>query len=170
MNIGISFVLGIVSIISAAVAVASVVISHRQSREQARQTKVGAENLELNSAAFNLDVDGQFTDGLREVLNHFVERPELRQYFTDGVDCPPDGPIAVRVGAVAEMLGDVLEVGLKISQQTMSPDEQMIRSGYCRDVLETCPILTRLVAEHPLWWPAITALHVARSQAAQAGS
>ena len=172
MDIGVSssFVLGGISFISAAVAVMSVVISHRQSREQARQTKVGADNLELNSAAFNLDVDGQFTDGLRDVLKHFVERPELRQYFTDGVSCPPDGPIAVRVGTIAEMLGDVLEVGLKISQRTMSADEQMIRSGYCRDVLETCPTLTRLVAEHPTWWPAITALHDARSQAAQARS
>ncbi|GAA4623548.1 hypothetical protein GCM10023196_020160 [Actinoallomurus vinaceus] len=172
MDIGISssFVLGVISFISAAVAVVSVVISHRQSREQARQTRVDADSLELNSAAFNLDVDGQFTEGLRQVLNHFVERPELRQYFTDGVSCSPDGPIAVRVGAIAEMLGDVLEVGLKISQRTMSADEQMIRSGYCRDVLETCPILTRLVAEHPRWWPAITALCDARSQVDQARS
>ncbi|GAB3972893.1 hypothetical protein GCM10029978_051040 [Actinoallomurus acanthiterrae] len=53
-----------------------------------------------------------------------------------------------------------LEVGLKISRRTMSADEQMIRSGYCRDVLETCPILTRLVAEHPRWWPVITAVAV----------
>lgn len=165
MDIGISssFVFGVISFISAAVAAMSVVISHRQSREQARQTKVGTDNLELNSAAFNLDVDGQFTNGLREVLNHFVGRPELRQYFTDGVSCPPDGPIAVRVRTIAEMLGDVLEVGLKISQRTMSADEQMIRSGYCRDVLETCPALTRLVAEHPMWWPAITAVYDARS-------
>jgi hypothetical protein len=165
-----SFVFGVISCISAAVAAVSVAISHRQSREQARQTKVGTDNLELTSAAFNLDVDGQFTDGLRAVLDHFVERPELRRYFTGGTPCPPDdAATTVRVETIAEMLGDVLEVGLKISQRTMSANEQLIRRGYCRDTLRSCPTLAMLVTEHPHWWPAITALHDARETQEERG-
>lgn len=149
----------VLSVLSLIVAGLAVCYTHRQGRELARQTKISDHSLRVDGVALNLSVDGQFTQGMREIQNHFVEAPDLRKYFYAGVSCPSnDEAVTAKVESIAEMFGDILEVGLKISQQTMGRFEQEIRADYCQEMLETCPTLARLVCAHPRWWPSITAV------------
>lgn len=131
--------------------IVSVMVLAWQTRAVARQTKI-------SNAIAGASILEASTSDLREVLKLIVERPELRAYFYEGAQAPRRRVAQARVTTVAEILGDVLETGLvanRLIPTTESLDDWI---SYCNQMLATSPILRRLTAENPDWWPQLAYL------------
>src|SRR5258707_1032732 len=83
----------------------SVALLAWQSHEVAKQTKI-------SNAIAAASVIDQCTPGLREPLDHFMDKPELRPYFYEGKPGPRRGRRHARVATLAEMFADVLDGGM----------------------------------------------------------
>jgi len=100
------------------------------------------------------------------VITCFIEYPELREYFYEGVELPEDSTTRARVLAVTELIGDTLQsnywlFGGKDVELLGSVDPVLdIRSDWddwTEFILTMSPAVRSFVREHPLQYP-----HVAR--------
>lgn len=131
--------------------IASLVLLAWQTREVAKQTRIS--NAIAGAAGL-----GESTNHLREVLVLFVDRPELRSFFYDGKPCPRRGPQRIRVITIADMLADVLEVGLVTTRLIPSTESYEDWLRYSRYMLAHSPVLVDFVREHPDWFPQLALL------------
>jgi hypothetical protein len=92
----------------------------------------------------------------------FVEYPELRPYFYDGLDIDKKNPSFSRVQAVAEMHLDVFDYKLKhaesfaayqLASSGQSRDRHReVEKTWMRDMLRTSPILRRYGQQRKGWY------------------
>ncbi|MEX0284077.1 MAG: hypothetical protein AB3N23_05655 [Paracoccaceae bacterium] len=95
----------------------------------------------------NLNTYVLLAQGWNNHLMTFVEKPDLRPYFKDGLDVSADDPLAQRVLAVAEVRLDLMDGLLTyISQQGWTPDETSGWQNTFRDAFASSPALCRVHA------------------------
>jgi len=99
-----------VAIVATAAAVGSFVFAGWQSRELANQTRFSNQLAATNAMRESL-MD------LHESLSVFLEQPELRAYFYQGVEPPSDRLEQARVETLAEMLADCLDASLQTARE-----------------------------------------------------
>ncbi len=127
---------------------ASVLLLALQNREVAKQTKI-------SNAVGGASVIQEAINGGRELNMVFLERPELRAYFYDRKAPPPAGSDRDRVLIVAEMLADVLDVGLLTTRLVPSTESNDDWTTYTAFIAAHSPALVDLVRQHPEWWPQV---------------
>ena len=98
------------------------------------------------------------------VITRFIDYPELRQYFYEGVELPEDSTTRARVLAMAEMLADALQSNYwlfegKDVESLGSEDPALdIRSDmdeYTEFILAMSPAVRSFVRAHPLQYPTV---------------
>jgi len=97
------------------------------------------------------------------VIAHFVDYPELREYFYEGVELPEDSTTRARVLAVAELMADALQSNYWLFQgkdveSLGSVDDPAldIRSDWddwTEFILTMSPALRSFVRAHTLQYP-----------------
>lgn len=128
--------------------VASLLFLGWQSRSVARQTRIANQTAVVACRFDALTL-------LQSVWRIFVEHPELRAYFYDGLE-PPDDPLEdARVRTVAEIMADCLHAGLEAGRRLDPYDGDW--TDFRREMLRSSPALRRCVSEDPGAWPAIAA-------------
>lgn len=142
----------IAGLASALALVASLLFFAREARESARQTRVANEmaGLQAMTAAF---------EKIHNTTAFFMEYPDLRQYFDEGVE-PPDASdgvdphVRVRVLTLAELFSDSLETSLDAVRtiEAAGRDREDMED-YARFMLRSSPALRRAITAHPRWWP-----------------
>lgn len=144
----------IAGLFSAAALVGSLLVLARQTRESVHQSQVANE-----LAAVRAKVEGfGVVDG---VIAVFVDRPELREYFYEGVELPEDSTSRARVLAVAELMADALQ---SVHWQYEAEGVNALRSvgptlelrsdldDYTEFILTMSPAVRSLVGAHPRQW------------------
>ncbi|MET8249807.1 hypothetical protein [Micromonospora sp. NPDC005197] len=131
--------------------VGSLLFSGWQTRQLIEQSKL------QNAVAGTTGVQ-QPMELLHGVLRMLFEEPSLRPYLYERKVCPPEGDERARVLTVAEMFGDVLEVGLHSTTTIASTDAQEDWLDYSRFLLGHSPTLVEVVSTHPRWYPALAAM------------
>jgi hypothetical protein len=100
------------------------------------------------------------------VIERFIDYPELRQYFYEGVESPQDSTTRARVLAMTELIGDALQSahwlyqGKDVALLGAVDPALDIRSDWddwTQFILTMSPAMRSFVREHPLQYP-----HLAR--------
>ncbi|WP_327096976.1 hypothetical protein OIE68_45115 [Nocardia vinacea] len=142
----------IIALVALSVAAVALVLTYRQTRSLAEQTRLAnklARTAELRALLGHL----------HSVTAVLLEKPELRKcvYGHDS-----GGGLTVdqkdRLDTMIEMLADVLELLLVSVYRLPSGDETTEDKSwleYVRDMRSTCPKLCEAVRDHPTWWPAL---------------
>jgi hypothetical protein len=126
-----------IALISLAVALIGAVMSRRALRRSSYRTSA---------------------DLLLEADRIFLDRPDLRPYFYDGVECSADdSEQRARVEAVAEFYLDVLETIWDHRNEFSRVDRASWRE-WIHDLLEWSPALRQVYTATPRWYPTITSL------------
>ncbi len=99
------------------------------------------------------------------VITRFIDYPELRQYFYEGVELPEDSTTRARVLAMTELIGDALQsahwlyqgkdVALLGSADPAS-DILVDWDDWTQFILTMSPALRSFVRERPLQYPHLT--------------
>jgi hypothetical protein len=97
------------------------------------------------------------------VITRFVDYPELRQYFYEGVEVPEDSTTRARALAMTELIGDALQsahwlyegkdVALLSSAGSTDPTDW---DDWTKFILTMSPAMRSFVREHPLQYPFLT--------------
>ena len=99
------------------------------------------------------------------VINRFIDYPELRQYFYEGVELPEDPTARARVLAMTELIGDALQSthwlykGKDVALVgSVDPELEILVDwdGWTEKVLTTSPVMRSFVRENPLMYPHLT--------------
>jgi hypothetical protein len=99
------------------------------------------------------------------VITRFIDYPELRQYFYEGVEAPEDSTSRARVLAMTELIGDTLQSahwlyqGKDVALLGSEDPALDIRSDWddwTKFILTMSPALRSFVREHPLQYPSLT--------------
>ncbi|MFI7578415.1 hypothetical protein [Micromonospora sp. NPDC049497] len=122
------------------------------------QTRQLIEQSKLQNAVAGTTGVQQPMELLHGVLRMLFEEPSLRPYLYERKACPTAGDKRARVLTVAEMFGDVLEVGLHSTTTIASTDAQEDWLDYARFLLGHSPALVEVVGTHPKWYPALAAM------------
>jgi hypothetical protein len=130
---------------------ASLVFAGIQTRELARQRRL-SNGVARTTAVLEINAL------TRAWYDPLLERPELRPYFYDRQECPPDNPHRARVVVISELLADVIECNLRMVE-TM-PGDKYYESWHHwpGEMLTMSPILRETVGTYPRWWPALALL------------
>ena len=122
------------------------------------QTRAVAQQTQISNAIASASVISNSTSGLREVLSHLIEHPELRPYFYDAKRPPLRGNKRMRIVTTAEILADALEEGLSVNR--LVPTARLFEEWplYCIDMLTSSPALNEIVQQHPNSWQLLRAL------------
>ena len=145
----------VASIVSAAGVALSLIFVAWQAREVARQRRISndiAGTSELRESMVRL----------HHVLTIVLERPELRPYIYEGKACPERGRRRAQVLILAEMLGDVLDVGLNTTKIITATNSYEDWEGFTYYVLERSPALRQMVEIYGSWWPYLFRLYNAK--------
>lgn len=134
----------IATVVSDVLVAASIVFAAFQWREAARQTKRAA--TAISSAAYQ-GVNAQ----LQEVDMIFVDRPELRPYFYENEELPPDKRERDRVLAVAELLVDFMD-NIVTQCHAMPADHRELWFAYFRDQHDSSPAIRAYWQESSRWY------------------
>ena len=96
------------------------------------------------------------------VIAHFIDYPEIRQYFYEGVEPPEDSTARARVLAMTELIGDALQ---STSWLFQGKDVALLRAvdptvdirsdwdDWTKFILTMSPAVRSLVRAHPLQYP-----------------
>jgi hypothetical protein len=96
------------------------------------------------------------------VISCFIEYPELRQYFYEGVEVPKDSPDSARILAMTELIGDALQSTYWLFQGkdvallgSVDPalDIRSDWSDWTKFILSMSPVMRSFVRENPLQYP-----------------
>ena len=97
------------------------------------------------------------------VITRFIDYPELRQYFYEGVEVPEDSTARARVLAMTELIGDALQsahwlyegkdVALLSSAGSTDPTDW---DDWTQFILTMSPALRSFVRGRPLQYPFLT--------------
>ena len=145
----------IAGLLSAAALVGSLLILARQTSHSVHQSVVANELTGARAMAQSYEVADR-------VIAYFVDYPELREYFYEGVELSEDSTTGARVLAVAELMADALQSGYWLFQ---GKDVDTLRSvdptldirpnwdDYTEFILTMSPAVRSLVRAHPLQYP-----------------
>jgi hypothetical protein len=147
----------IAGVVSAAAIVASLLFLARQTRQSVEQF-IAANELAGGRAL------AQGYELWDRVSVQFLNYPELRQYFYEGVELPEDSTTRARVLTMAELIGDVLQSTSWLYQGKdvallASPDAELDINivsdwdDWTKFILTMSPVLRSLGREHPLQYP-----------------
>ena len=99
------------------------------------------------------------------VITRFIDYPELRQYFYEGVELPEDSTARARALAMTELIGDTLQsahwlyegkdVALLGSVDPAS-DILVDWDDWTQFILTMSPVLRSFVRQRPLQYPFVT--------------
>jgi hypothetical protein len=125
-----------------------------QSREIAKQTRIN------NAIAATTCLVETFNQ-LHKVIGHFVEDPNLRDYFYSG-KMPPKGKLEyVKIATLAEMFADVLDCGLKSNSLLPSTAAYDDWRSYAEFLASRSPIMVEVIQKQdPSWWPVLVDIFV----------
>jgi hypothetical protein len=139
-------------IVSALALVLSLLFLARQTRESARQSV-------LANQLAGLQAKSEIYFTVDRILYKFLDFPQLRKYFYDGVDVPPEiveGEAEIRdqVLTFAELFCDALETGFD-TYRSVDPaaDFRSPMDTYAEDIFNGSPAIRYLVQARPGWWP-----------------
>jgi hypothetical protein len=145
----------IAAFLTAFAVVGSVLFVARQTSESVRQFLVANELAGARAMAQGYEL-------WDHVIDRFIDYPELRQYFYEGVEVPEDPTARARVLAMTELVGDALQSNYWLFQGkdvallgAVDPALE-IRSDWddwAQFILTMSPALRSFVREHPLQYP-----------------
>ena len=92
----------IAALVTAAAVAGSVFYLARQTRQSVEQFLIANELAGGRALAQGYEL-------WDHVINRFIDYPELRQYFYEGVEVPEDSTTRARVLAMTELIGDALQ-------------------------------------------------------------
>jgi hypothetical protein len=148
----------IASLVTAAAVGGSVLFLARQTSQSVEQFLVANELAGARALAQGYEL-------WDHVINRFIDYPELRQYFYEGVE-PPEDPIAkARVLAMTELIGDALQSGDWLYQGKdvallgavdLASDIRTDWDDWTQFILTMSPALRSFVRERPLQYPFLT--------------
>ena len=147
----------IVGVVSAAALVVSLLFLARQTRESTRQSV-------LSNQLAGLQAKSEIYSTVDRILYRFLEYPQLRKYFYEGVELPQDergeesGETRDQVLIFAELFSDAIERGLD-TYRSVDPaaDFRSPMDTYANDIIAGSPAIRYLVGSHPGWWPNLEA-------------
>lgn len=141
------------AIIVAVAATGSFLFAGWQSREVARQTRLGnqvAVTAATRETARHLD----------DTLAMLLQYPELRTFFYEGSEPPSDPLLRSKADTMAEMLADCLDVSLHTAKNLplFGSANQNDWERYARFMINNSPLLRHVIHLHGVdWWPDFTA-------------
>jgi hypothetical protein len=148
----------IASFVTAAAVAGSVLFLARQTSQSVQQFLVANELAGARALAQGYEL-------WDHVITRFIDYPELRQYFYEGVE-PPEDPIArARVLAMTELIGDALQSGDWLYQGkdvallgSVDPasDIRTDWDDWTQFILTMSPVLRAFVRQRPLQYPFVT--------------
>ena len=143
----------IAGLLSAAALVGSLLFLARQTSESVHQSLVANELAGARAMAQGYEIADR-------VIAHFVDYPELRKYFYEGVEVPEDSTTRARVLAVAELMADALLSNYWLFQgkdvaalRSVDPAIASNMDDWTEFILTMSPAVRSLVRAHPLQYP-----------------
>jgi hypothetical protein len=148
----------IAGLVTAAAVAGSVLFLARQTSQSVHQFSVANELAGARAMAQGYEL-------WDHVIDRFIDFPELRQYFYDGVEVPEDSTARARVLAMTELIGDALQSTHWLYE---GKDVALVRSvdpeldpgadwhQWIRSILTTSPALRSFVRENPHMYPQLT--------------
>jgi hypothetical protein len=124
-----------------------------QTRTLVEQTRTLVDQTKTSNAIASATVISNASSSLRQVFQIFIERPELRPYFTESKKPPPQGYKRARIMTTAEIIGDIFEDGLEAHRLLPTSRASEAWARYCGLVLTTSPIMNEIMQRNPDWWP-----------------
>ena len=130
----------------------------------ARQTSQSVEQFLVANELAGARAMAQGYEMWDRIIASFIEYPELRGYFYEGVELPEDSTTRARVLTLAELIGDTLQSNYwlfhgKDVESLGSVDPELdIRSDmdeYTEFILTMSPALRSFVRAHPLQYPTV---------------
>ena len=148
----------IAGLVSAAAITGSLLFLARQTRQSVEQFLVANELAGGRALAQGYELWDR-------VITRFIDYPELRQYFYEGVEVPEDSTIRARALAMTELIGDALQsadwlyqgkdVALLGSEDPAS-DIRTDWDDWAKFIITMSPVMRAFVREHPLQYPFLT--------------
>jgi hypothetical protein len=145
----------IAGVVTAAAVAGSVLFLARQTRQSVQQFLVANELAGGRAMAQGYELWDR-------VIERFIDYPELRKYFYEGVELPEDSTTRARVLAMTELIGDTLQSnhwlfkGKDVALLGAVDPESDIRSDWddwTEFILTMSPAVRSFVREHPLQYP-----------------
>jgi hypothetical protein len=148
----------IVGLLTAAAVAGSVLFLARQTRQSVEQFLIANELAGGRALAQGYELWDR-------VIERFIDYPELRQYFYEGVE-PPDDPTArARVLAMAELIADALQSTHWLYQGkdvalvgSVDPGLGADWDDWIKKILTMSPVMRSFVRDNPLMYPQITGI------------
>ena len=145
----------IAGLVTAAAVAGSVLFLARQTSQSVHQFLVANELAGARAMAQGYEL-------WDHVIDRFIDFPELRQYFYDGVEMPEDSTARARVLAMTELIGDALQStswlfqGKDVALLRVVDPTVDIRSDWddwTQFILTMSPAMRSFAREHPLQYP-----------------
>jgi hypothetical protein len=145
----------IAGLVTAAAVAGSVLFLARQTSQSVHQFSVANELAGARAMAQGYEL-------WDHVIDRFIDFPELRQYFYDGVEVPEDSTARARVLAMTELIGDALQ---STSWLFQGKDVALLRAvdptvdirsdwdDWTQFILTMSPAMRSFAREHPLQYP-----------------
>ena len=131
----------------------------------ARQTSQSVDHFVLANELAGARALAQGYELWDHVISRFIDYPELRQYFYEGVEAPEDSTTRARVLAMSELIGDALQSAHWLYQGkdvallgSVDPalDIRSDWNDWTQFILTMSPAMRAFVREHPLQYPHLT--------------
>jgi hypothetical protein len=148
----------IAGLLTAAAVAGSVLFLARQTSQSVEQFLVANELAGARALAQGYEL-------WDHVITRFIDYPELRQYFYEGVEPPEDPTASARVLAMTELIGDALQSadwlykGKDVALLgSVDPETDILVDwdDWTKFILTMSPVLRSFVRERPLQYPFIT--------------
>jgi hypothetical protein len=148
----------IASLLTAAAVAGSVLFLARQTSQSVEQFLVANELAGARALAQGYELWDR-------VIERFIDYPELRQYFYEGVESPEDSIARARVLAMTELIGDALQSADWLYQGkdvallgSVDPASDILVDwdDWTTFILTMSPVMRSFVREHPLQYPFLT--------------
>ena len=148
----------IAGLLTAAAVAGSVLFLARQTRQSVEQFLVANELAGARALAQGYEL-------WDHVINRFIDYPEIRQYFYEGVELPEDSTTRARAMAMTELIGDALQSthwlyeGKDVALLgSVDPESDMLVDwdDWTKFILTMSPALRAFVRERPLQYPFVT--------------
>jgi hypothetical protein len=145
----------IAGLVTAAAVAGSVLFLARQTSQSVQQFLVANELAGARAMAQSYEIADR-------VIAYFVEYPELREYFYEGVELPEEPTARARVLAIAELMADALQSGYWLFQgkdvallgaEDPALDIRPNWDDYTEFILTMSPAVRSHVRELPLQYP-----------------
>ena len=148
----------IAGLVTAAAVAGSVLFLARQTSQSVEQFLVANELAGARALAQGYEL-------WDHVITRFIDYPELRQYFYEGVEPPEDPTARARVLAMTELIGDALQSADWLYQGkdvallgSVDPASDILVDwdDWTQFILTMSPVMRSFVREHPLQYPFLT--------------